>query len=59
MQNIKNFVNGVRSNWYIREPVYDANVRVKRSHEGIWLGAIAFSPIVIASGVAIAKTLGY
>lgn len=46
MESVKNFVNSVRSNWYVREPVYDSNVRVKRSREGYLLGAIAISPFL-------------
>lgn len=48
MENIKNFVNGIRSNFYVREPVYDSNVRVKRSKEGYLLFAIAVAPFIVA-----------
>ena len=54
MENVKNFVNGVRSNWYVREPVYDSNVRLKRTYEGYWLGAIAISPFLIALTIGVA-----
>jgi len=47
MENVKNFVNKIRSNWYVREPVYDSSVRLKRGREGYWLGAIAVSPFLV------------
>lgn len=53
MDNVKNFVNNVRSNWYVREPTYDSNVRVRPSREGYWLGAIAIAPFVISFGIGI------
>lgn len=56
MENVKNFINSVRSNLYIRQPVYDPTVRVKqRGYEAYILGAIAVTPFLVGLTLGIAE----
>lgn len=43
MENVKNLFNNVKSNWYIREPVYDSSIRAPRNYEGWLLIPLALS----------------
>lgn len=53
MENVKNFFNNIKSNWYIREPVYDSSVRAPRNYEGWILAplALAFFGVPLAIGL--------
>lgn len=43
MKEFKNIFNNIKSNWYIREPIYDSTVRAPKSYEGFFLAALALS----------------
>lgn len=48
MENAKNFWNSFKSNFYVREPIYESSARAKRTYEGYYLAAIAISPFIVA-----------
>jgi hypothetical protein len=47
MEYIKSIWNTIKSNWYIREPVYNSSVRAPRNYEGWVLAPLALSFFVV------------
>lgn len=46
-------LNEAKSNWYIREPIYDSSVRTTKGYSGVILAGVCLSFVVVPMVVGI------